>query len=206
MQDHIISETEPKRLCFQLLKDINAIAGRMHGSTTSKKVMLNKIWLLVSFLGAPSWYIMLSPADIQHPLCVYYAGTQTESRPIIVPYDDHMRSVCANPVASAWFFHFMVETFIADVLGINASHHGFYSDTGGYYSTVEQQGHLMLHLHMLLWIKGNINLQEMREKNTEKWFCMAEETYRLAGIMPCGWFFKQKSLSWSGKEEKKKAK
>ena len=58
----------------------------------------------------------------------------------------------------------MVETFIADVLGINASHRGLYGDTGGYYGTVEQQGRLTLHLHMLLWIKGNINPQEMRDK------------------------------------------
>ena len=58
----------------------------------------------------------------------------------------------------------MVETFITDVLGINASHRGLYGDTGGYYGTAEQQGCLMLHLYMLLWIKGNINLQEMRDK------------------------------------------
>ena len=162
--EHIIPGTEPERLCFQLIKDIDAIAGKMHGSTTSKKFMRNEIWSLISILGAPSWYITLSPADIQHPLCVYYAGTQTEFRPTIAPYDDRMRSVCANPVAGARFFHFMVETFIADVLGVNASHRGLYGDTGGYYGTVEQQGRLTLHLHMLLWIEGNINPQEMRNK------------------------------------------
>jgi len=30
--------------------------------------------------------------------------------------------------------------------------------------TVEQQGCLTLHLHMLIWIKGSLNPQEMREK------------------------------------------
>ena len=163
--EHFIPETEPERRCFQLIKDIDAIAGKMHGSTTSKKFMRNEIWSLISSLGAPSWYITLSPADIQHPLCVYYVGTQTEFRPdIIAPYDDRMRSVCANPVAGARFFHYMVETFISDVLGINTSHRGLYGDTGGYYGTVEQQGRLTLHLHMLLWIKGSINPQEMRDK------------------------------------------
>ena len=155
--EHIIPETEPERLCFKLIKDIDAIAGKMHGSTTSKKLMRNEIWSLISFLGAPSWYITLSPADVQHPLCVYLAGTQTEFRPTITPYDDRMRSVCANLVAGAQFFHYMVETFVTDVLGINASHRRLYGDTGGYYGTVEQQGRLTLHLHMLLWIKDNIN-------------------------------------------------
>ena len=57
---------------------------------------------------------------------------------MIAPYDDRMRSVCANPVTGARFFHFMVETFITDVLGIDAKHHGLYGDTAGYYGTVEQ--------------------------------------------------------------------
>jgi hypothetical protein len=162
--EHVVPEMEPERRCFQLIKDIDAIAGKMHGSTTSKKFMRNEIWSLINLLGAPSWYITISPADIQHPLCVYYAGTQTEFRPTIAPYDDRMRSVCANPVAGARFFHFMVETFIADVLGINASHRGLYGDTGGYYGVVEQQGRLTLHLHMLLWIISNLNPQEMRDK------------------------------------------
>ena len=38
----------------------------------------------------------------------------------------------------------MVETFIMDVLGIGAGHHGLYGDTGGFYGTVEQQGRLTL--------------------------------------------------------------
>jgi hypothetical protein len=84
--EHIMPETEPERQCFQFIKDMDAVTGKMHGSTTSKKFMRNEIWSLISFLGAPSWYITLSPADIQHPLCVYYAGTQTEFRPTIRDY------------------------------------------------------------------------------------------------------------------------
>ena len=98
--EHVIPKIEPERQCFQLISDLDAVAGKMHGSTTSKKFMCNEIWSLISCLGAPSWYIMLLPADIQHPICVYYAGAQTEFIPTVAPYDNHMRSVCANPVAS----------------------------------------------------------------------------------------------------------
>jgi len=58
----------------------------------------------------------------------------------------------------------MVETFISDVLGVNTKHLGLYGDTARYYGTVEQQGRLTLHLHMLLWIKGSLMPQEMRDK------------------------------------------
>jgi helitron helicase-like protein len=81
-----------------------------------------------------------------------------------LPYDQRTHLVCQNPVAGARFFHFMIETFISEVLGVDAKNFGLYGDTNGYYGTVEQQGRLTLHLHMLIWIKGSLNPQEMREK------------------------------------------
>ncbi len=39
-----------------------------------------------------------------------------------------------------------------------------YNDTSAHYDTVEQQGRLTLHLHMLIWIKGCLSSQEIRDK------------------------------------------
>jgi hypothetical protein len=50
------------------------------------------------------------------------------------------------------------------VLGVGADHRGAYGDTEAYYGTVEQQGRLALHLHLLLWIKGSLSPQEMRDR------------------------------------------
>jgi hypothetical protein len=162
--EYIKPETEAEISCFQVIHDLDHVAGKMHGSTTSKKYMRNEIWSLINFIGAPYWYITLSPADIKHPICIYYADTNEEFKPEILPHDKRTCLVCQNPVAGARFFHFMVETFISDVLGVDAKHCGLYGDTNGYYGTVEQQGRLTLHLHMLIWIKGSLNPQEMREK------------------------------------------
>jgi len=57
-----------------------------------------------------------------------------------------------------------VETFITDVLGFKEHRQGLYGTTSAYYGTVEQQGCLTLHLHMLLWIKGSLTPQQMRDK------------------------------------------
>lgn len=65
--------------------------------------------------------------------------------------------VCQNPVAGAHFFDFIVQIFITDVLGVKSSHNGIFGHTEAYYGTVEQQGRLTLHLHMLLWIMGLLN-------------------------------------------------
>jgi hypothetical protein len=58
----------------------------------------------------------------------------------------------------------MVKSFIKHVLGVDSGHPGLYGETGAYYGTVEQQGRLTLHLHMLLYIKGALSPQETRNR------------------------------------------
>ena len=58
----------------------------------------------------------------------------------------------------------MVDLFIKHVLGVGLNRPGLYGDTAGYYGTVEQQGRLTLHLHMLLWIKNSMTPQEIRDR------------------------------------------
>ena len=163
--ESVTPKTENEKNCFKLIQDLDAISGKMHGSTTTKKFMRNEIWSLVNHLGAPSLYITLSPADIQHPICIYFADTKEKFNPALIAYDERARLVCQNPVAGARFFDFMVQMFLTDVLGVQADNReGFYGPTSGYYGTVEQQGRLTLHMHMLLWIAGNLNPDEMRTK------------------------------------------
>jgi len=58
----------------------------------------------------------------------------------------------------------MVRSFIKNVLGVDHDHPGLYGKTSGYYGTVEQQGRLTLHLHLLLWIEGALSPQEVRDR------------------------------------------
>ena len=163
--EHVKAVTESEKACFQVLHDLDHVSGKVNGSVTSKKYMRNEIWSLIAAKGAPIWYITLSPADIQHPICLYYADTKEEFRPeILLPYDERHRLICKNPVAGARFFHFMVEMFISDVLGVESPHRGLYGETNAYYGTVEQQGRLTLHLHMLLWLKGGLRPEEIRKR------------------------------------------
>ena len=120
--EHINVDSDAEKRCFQLIHDLDTISGRMHGSTMSKKYMRNEIWSMVNHIGSPSWYITLSPADIQHPICLYFASTNEKFCPDLPNYDKRARLVCENPVAGARFFDFMVRTFIEDVLGVGNMH------------------------------------------------------------------------------------
>ena len=120
--------------------------------------------------------ITLSPADEKHPICLYFAGDKQKFCPEVLSQAERRRLVSGNPVAGARFFHLMISLFIKHVLGSQIVQNGrrrmhgleceysrgFYGTTDAYYGTVEQQGRLTLHLHMLLWIKDSVSPQQLR--------------------------------------------
>src|ERR1700730_11215919 len=161
-----VNDQESK--CFQMLKDLDHIGSKVQGSTTQKKNMRNEIWSLINYLGAPSWYITLSPADVKSPICLYYADTNEKFHPQILEDNERYRLIANNPVAGARFFHFMIQAFIKHVLGVGTDHPGIYGKTSAYYGTVEQQGRLTLHLHMLLWILNALTPKEIRDQIMDK--------------------------------------
>ena len=112
----------------------------------------------------PSWFITFAPADVKHPLCLYFAHTGETFKPELLDNDTRTWMIAANPVAGAWFFNVVVELFIKHVLGVGTDHRGLYGDTAGYYGTVEQQGRMTLHLHLMLWIVNSLSPQEIRDR------------------------------------------
>ena len=162
--ERVKPETEEEKLCFKLINDLDHVNGHVPGSITQKKFMRNEIWSLISYFGAPSWFITFSPADNMHPISLYFADTQETFSPELRHENERYRLIAENPVAGARFFHLIVEMFIKHVLGVNQEHPGLYGKTAAYYATVEQQGRLTLHLHMLLWILNSLSPQEIRDR------------------------------------------
>ncbi len=68
------------------------------------------------------------------------------------------------PVAGARFFHKMVELFLKHVLGVDSEESGLFGKPSAYYGTVEQQGRLTLHIHLLVWIVNSLSPQEIRNR------------------------------------------
>src|SRR5271168_2892308 len=128
--ERVKPETDSEKACFRILSDINTVGGRVKGSLTSKKYRRNNVWSLISYIGAPSWFITLSPADINHPICIYFANKNITFKPELYfkKADDTYRLVTSNPVATAQFFHMMCKIFIKHVLGFGQKHAGLYGE------------------------------------------------------------------------------
>ena len=156
------SLTRQEKDCFDLLRDLDVIGSHVDGFVTSKRFMRTEIWSLIVHLGAPSWYITISPADINHPLCIYWAGQGEKFEPNLARHQEVVAQVVNNPVAAARFFHFMIQLFIKHCLGVGSALPGLFGDTEAYYGTVEQQGRLTLHLHLLLWLRNAMSPSQIR--------------------------------------------
>jgi Helitron helicase-like domain at N-terminus/PIF1-like helicase len=166
--EYVKPVTDEEKKCFSILDNLDIIGGSVKGSITSKKRMRNEIWSLVAFKGAPSWFVTFSPADNKHPICLYYADKDIHFKHNLRSVTERDLLVLSNPVAAARFFDYMVRMVIKHVLGVGELHPGLYGKTSAYYGTVEQQGRLTLHMHMMLWIEGAISPQKIREKLMSK--------------------------------------
>jgi hypothetical protein len=80
--------------CFQLICDLDHIDGKVSGSITSKRYMRSEIWSMIAYMGAPVWYITLSPADNKHPICLYFADDKEKLDVTLMrPADEHYRLI-----------------------------------------------------------------------------------------------------------------
>src|ERR1700679_3872042 len=98
------------------------------------------------------------------PKSLYFADTKETFSPTLRTYEERYILSANNPVAGARFFDMIANMFIKHVLGFGEKHPGLYGNTEAYYGTVEQQGRLTLHMHMLLWLKGSLSPQEIRDR------------------------------------------
>ncbi|KAF5331203.1 hypothetical protein D9611_013117 [Ephemerocybe angulata] len=158
--------TDEEKACFDVMDQVNHVGGSIHGSLASKKNMRSEVWSLINFRGAPSWFITISPVDNKHPLCIYWADKVITFSPDLREYNDRARLVAKNPVAGARFFKYLVDLFIKHVLRWKQGDGkpGIYGNTAAYFGTVEQQGRMTLHLHMLVWVAGAWRPQDIKDR------------------------------------------
>ena len=156
-----------------LLKEVSLVMQQMAGSGVGHVVMRNKIWGLIIEKGLPSFYITINPADVFNPVVKVMVGetinidqlTATE----VPQYWQQSVLIANNPVLAARFFNNYIWAFIAYLLRCDQSADvmssaGVLGDIEAYYGCVETQDHGSLHCHMLVWVRGSLNVDQIRAR------------------------------------------
>ena len=165
---------EDERKVLRLMKEVQVVTSHVPGSSASRIVMRNEIRGLMMDLGLPSFYLTINPADVFHPLVKFLAGSNIDIDHLLpeqVPnYYEQSILVARNPVIAAQFFNIYIKTFISSILAYDPNHKnlegGILGVVNGYYGCVEAQGRGSLHCHMLIWVDGSLNPNEICEKAT----------------------------------------
>ena len=157
------SNVESNDALNKLLNHIKTIGGRVMGSSYSRAALRTKTHALIFNQGLPSIFLTLNPADIHSPVALYFAGVKLDLDNIQTEQllDTYKRAeiIASHPVATAKFFHVLI-TSILDNMIIG----GVLGPIKAYFGTVESQGRVSLHLHLLAWLDHDLKPADMKEK------------------------------------------
>jgi hypothetical protein len=123
-------------------------------------------------LGLPSFYITINPADVFNPIVKFLAGADIDIDHLLpeqVPqYKEQCLLIARNPAVAAEFFNIYLKTFISTLLAYDPKQKnlegGVLGVVKGYYGCVEAQGRGSLHCHMLVWVEGALNPNQIRDR------------------------------------------
>lgn len=154
------------------MKEVQVVTSHVSGSSTAWVVICNEIHGLMVHLGLPSFFITINLADIYNPLVKFLTGADIDPDNMLdkdVPkYWDQELLIAENPVLGAQFFNIIMKGFIKSILGFDPDQEcmdgRLLGVIKGYYGCVESQGHSTLHCHMLIWVEGRLNPNEIWEK------------------------------------------
>lgn len=149
----------------RLQQHIVTIGMHVPGSFSQKLRMRSEIRGLIVRYGMPAFWITINPSDLRHPLVLILAGVN-------IPGNDFgsanaaIRAAVAtsNPVTVADFFHCVCQAILRGLLATDSDHIGVLGDLSNHYGVVETNGRGMLHMHTLLWVRGNLAFTNLRNR------------------------------------------
>ena len=159
---------------------LSAIRAKVMGTDESRIRIRSLIWGMCMMKGPPSIWLTINPADTQDPIAQVLTGHDIDLDHF-VSLDDRPSdaAIASDPYASASFFHLMVNAILECLLGIKGykrgrpieREKGILGVIEGFIGTVEAQGRGTLHLHIVLWLRGAMSADRMKE-------CLSTEEFR----------------------------
>ncbi|KIK22944.1 hypothetical protein PISMIDRAFT_101567 [Pisolithus microcarpus 441] len=170
--------TDPA-ICL-LRQHLYSTAGCIVSTNQSCYQLRSQIWATSIMFNPPSLWIMINPCNLHDPVMQVFAGEHIDLDNFLnmvgPPKDVCTRNIAQDPYAAAKFFHFMVNSIIQTLFGISATPHqvlcsqGVFGTVNAYFGVVESQGCGSLHLHILLWLKDVLSIEEMEQLLKEQAF------------------------------------
>ncbi|KAJ5215235.1 uncharacterized protein N7498_001642 [Penicillium cinerascens] len=109
--------------------------------------------------------VTINPSDLRSPLIIILASVEY-SDDILSASSSAIRGATAtsNPVAVASFFHSVCTAILDGLFASGRDRTGILGDVSNHYGVVETNSRGMLHLHAIMWLKGNLSFTNLRSR------------------------------------------
>jgi hypothetical protein len=162
------SKTTSDPAIMVLRRAIQIVAARVPNSFAQKYEMRLHIRALFIEFGPAAFWLTLNPSDLRDPLVVKLAG-------VSLPKGSFQKAAAAlqrttanmNPATVAIFFHKICTSILEALIRPKDGDMGILGDVSTYFGVVESNGRGMLHLHGFVWLTGNLEFFNLREKVLE---------------------------------------
>ncbi|KAJ5117595.1 hypothetical protein N7448_011227 [Penicillium atrosanguineum] len=113
----------------------------------------------------PAFWLIINPSDLQNPLILVLAGVQCPTN-LSANVISAIRYVIAtsDPVAMARFFHYIYKAVLDGLLGSKSTDIRILRDISNYFGVVESNRRGMLHLYIVVWVRGNLGFIRLHDR------------------------------------------
>jgi hypothetical protein len=147
----------------RLLRNLSLYGFRQPMSRELRLGMRRKIKSLIIREGIPAIWFTLNPNDITNPvklrLAAYRTRAPAQAEEFLTSLDGsykRMRLSISDPLSSALFFHREISMFFKYYVKVGEP--SVFGQINQYFGAVETNERGALHLHGLLWVRGNMAL------------------------------------------------
>jgi hypothetical protein len=148
-----------------LVKNIRSVSGNAMGSVHKRSSLRSQMHALIFNQRLFSIFLTINPADIHHPLAMYFAGIDFDLDNILpesLPSTYELAQIIvSHPVATAKFFHHLISSILAAFIE-GGSNGGVLRKIKACFGTIESQGRGSLHLHILIWLGHDLTPVDLK--------------------------------------------
>lgn len=116
--------------------------------------------------GMPALWLTLNPSDLRSPLVLSLAGVKLDPALLDTTAIKNLQESTAtmNSVAIAQSFDVICKEIFEYLLAAGSKTGGIFGPVSTYFGTVETNGRGMLHLHLLVWLRGAYYILFLQQK------------------------------------------
>ncbi|CAN0155693.1 unnamed protein product, partial [Ectocarpus fasciculatus] len=144
----------------KLIETMHSVNTGAEWTIFNKRSTRMKAISMIIQLGQPLFWMTINPADANSPFVMLLAGVELDVcsrlKEDLPQYVERLQNIAADPVASAEFFHVMIDAVMTTLLrfGAKDGDGGVLGRIKAYVGMTEEQRRLTLHCHLLVWVYG----------------------------------------------------